>query len=439
MRNFLLYTVIFVACCFDVSEFVTGEIGTKTYSIVSLPIVGKYHFYLLSLIPICFFVLKNKKWIKKTRQSYSNLYRLILFVISMIIIGCVMGSISIISNDNNILRINYLRYFIIDLFTFVIPCLYILYIIYQLITDSEFCFRLISTLTSLIASLIIASLISISLGLRGAYGTSEIILMPLSLFYSVSVIIFIVFKKYNKKFIFIIILATISLFIQFSYPNALTGKSWLMVLLILLSFSLISLKNNKIIALCFGISVILILPIILKTIENKQLSSELSGNKLTQAIMLLSINDLNFWYNNLPNSPKVRIVEFSNIGIEFLQKPSYFLLGKGFSGSTQDHLNDLGTFNRFAFSDDQYANNSFVVLHETINVLFLKFGLFGLWFFGWIFIGSIKNITHNPWITIGFSWFIFFWNYSLSLAFIGLPSLVLGFFLIDKRNIDYGE
>ncbi|MCD8271022.1 MAG: hypothetical protein LUD46_23120 [Parabacteroides sp.] len=109
-------------------------------------------------------------------------------------------------------------------------------------------------------------------------------------------------------------------------------------------------------------------------IMNKANSGDsLSSRKLTQAVLLLSVVDPE-WYINVPSSPKQRIEEFLNILEEYKLKPLYSIGGKGFAGNIQDYRNSFGSYLIDSFSEDQYANNSFIILHETINTIFLKFG-----------------------------------------------------------------
>jgi hypothetical protein len=301
-------------------------------------------------------------------------------------------------------------------------------------TNSGFAAKLKTFLLSVLAGLIIASLLSIISTKRGIYGDKEIILMPLSFFYSTSICIFLFYKEYKSK-ITIFILAILSLVIQLTYPNALTGKSWLGILYIFFAILIILFQRKQkkalfSIIICFAVFLISMHVIL----ENPNTEKNLSFSKLKQAFMLVSITNSD-WYKYLPDSPKTRIEEILNTGIEYYKKPYYLITGKGYGGSIKDHRNTFGYYNEFAFSIDQYNHNTFTSMHETVAVIFLKFGLWGILSFLYIFFLGVANFLRTPWSVIGTLWFIFFVGYSFNLALFGIPALVLGLYESNKENV----
>ena len=66
------------------------------------------------------------------------------------------------------------------------------------------------------------------------------------------------------------------------------------------------------------------------------------------------------------------------------------------------------------------------MLHESLNTVFLKFGILGLIFWGFLLLKFCSNFNKSPWLILGGLWFLFFWGYSPALMSIGLSSLIIG-------------
>ncbi len=133
-------------------------------------------------------------------------------------------------------------------------------------------------------------------------------------------------------------------------------------------------------------------------------------------------------------SPKVRITEFLNILIEFVNKPYGFLIGKGILGSVKDYMGDIKMFNLGVYSYDEFVIQSYYSMHESVNIFFLSNGLFGLAFlfkYAKMFLRFMRN---NPWIVIGSLWFLLLWGYSTTRAYLGLSCFILGLHMIDQNN-----
>src|SRR5690606_5756124 len=95
--------------------------------------------------------------------------------------------------------------------------------------------------------------------------------------------------------------------------------------------------------------------------------NDLISRIIEEAISILDITQDNY-YKNIDASPNARIDEFLNVIVEYNQKPFFSILGKGFGGSTKDHIKAFGSFQSSYFSDNEYIYGSFVFLHETINI-----------------------------------------------------------------------
>lgn len=426
---FLFSFLIILSTTFEFAMFVDSSLKSVP-SIVMLPSLKGYFFLLISLCPI-YSILKNYHVWKKLKKG-SGLYQFTYFAFITFIIGVIIGVISILIENLPIpFRITFFFRDIINIGMF---SLYTLYFIFSILYYKHFAKQLEIILFSTLIGLIFTAFIFTYLGFRGDYELQEIILMPLSFFFSIFIIYFLCFKEYYKKHIIILLLLSgIVIILQFHYSNALSGKSWLAVLYLCITLSYISYKKIKIF---FYIGMILLLfasSFIYNAMDkHKYESDSLSSSKLSQALFLISIANID-WYEKLPLSPKIRIEEFLNTSTEYINNPYYTITGKGFGSGHKDHRYSYGTFNSSAFSIEEYNNNYFISMHETINTIFLKFGLLGILLFIVLLFYSYKNINITPWLGIGSIWLLFFWGYSFSLMAIGLPSLILGLYKTSNK------
>jgi hypothetical protein len=354
----------------------------------------------------------------------------------MPVIGISAGFFGFFVNDNNLFlhKEFFARYFFRDSLSFALVCLYSGYFIYMLVIDRTFHIKLQRLLFSILLAIIICSIFSAVSSHRGFYGRHAILLMPTTLFYSIFVLLFLFYKDYKKYRIILSLFSIIAVWIQFTQSNAMSGKSWIVFFYVFLIIFLILLKTKRIwIILLFSASIYFLLPLFINIFSNKQEEVDVSSGKLNEAIKAISfINSKGYnWYDLLPDSPKTRIEEFLNIFLEYTKKPYFAMLGKGYGGSIEDHLNTF--HNRAgAFNDEQHNYQTFVVLHESVNTIFLKFGLLGLVSMILVYFKSLSNAEKNPWIVIGSIWMLFFFTYSIALGLFGIPSLILGFYLLGK-------
>ncbi|MFR2069501.1 MAG: hypothetical protein ACLS4S_04605 [Bacteroides nordii] len=380
LEDFLLILMLFSISNFDVSSFVSGNSEFVAYSIFMLPLVKGYPFFILLLTPLLMIYKKDKfRWIKGIKYQSKNLFFFLKFAILMIPIGGITGLFSILINDNDIINTGNIKYFFLDFLKLSIYSLLVIYFSYCIIQKDNY-IRFKRMIFSILVGVIFSAFISITIGKRGYYGDEEIVLMPLVFFFSPLIILFFFYKEYRKRSL-LFICSVLALWLQFTTSNALGGKSWLALIYIIFSVLLIlNQRKKKLILLSIFV---LFVPLLLglgNLLETQKNMDKLSSTKLIQATMLISVFDLD-WYENMPLSPKYRIEEFFNITSEYIKKPYYALWGKGFGGSIKDHRNTMGFYNDAAFSPDQYQNGTFILMHEAFNVLFLKFGIWGLFCF----------------------------------------------------------
>ncbi|WKV08011.1 hypothetical protein Q2T46_10695 [Thermoanaerobacterium sp. CMT5567-10] len=160
--------------------------------------------------------------------------------------------------------------------------------------------------------------------------------------------------------------------------------------------------------------------------------------KFSQATSLLSlvpdvINNPDNVYK-MEGSPRDRILEFLNI-IEDLKNSYNIVIGKGFGGSFRDYKYPI-PFVRNGYSQDQWLNRQFYDVHESINYVFLKFGILGIMFYIIFILYLLKRIfCEKNWkrkflsIVLIFEFGLML-GYSLKLAF--MFGTLLGI-ILDKN------
>ena len=427
MDKFLLSICFIIPTCHEIPFFSLGNKDEVLYSCLHLPFLQGYPFQAALLLPI---MMRWKK-IVKTDEQINNYPRLLImrkFMLIFLFIGIFIGVLSILFNDNNIRNISYIHYFANDFMYIGNEILLVLYFIYT-ISHYNLSHVFFSLISSFLVVVNIMALVFTLIGLHGYYGNVNIIQIPLSFIFSTT-IIFLLMKHLKRIPQFVVFITfCLSLFMQFKYENALGGKSWLVLFLVLFTFFLGYVRKIKY-GLFLGFTLLLVFFSL--NIKNNVETLEDNNGKFSQALQLIqtvSADDLEY----LPFSPKVRIEEFINTVIEFSNKP-YYLFGKGYAGSISDHRNGFGFFEEGAFNDEEYNNNSFIMLHESLNVLFLKFGILGVLFLLYLIVLSFKNYKHSPLVLIGLIWALFFFNYSLSIALIGIPALITSIYEIDRAK-----
>lgn len=113
--------------------------------------------------------------------------------------------------------------------------------------------------------------------------------------------------------------------------------------------------------------------------------SLLASAKIGQALSLLrdgpkAIIDPEWAYTISP-SPQVRVLEFDNIIRDLAESPLDLLFGRGAGGSFSDWRYPF-IFGPGAFSETEWSTGRFHAVHESLNVVLLKFGVVGL--VGWV-------------------------------------------------------
>lgn len=433
-RRFLIFMMFILSTSFEIPAFVYGDSTKIVYSCTKLPVVQGYAFLLLLYFPLFANIKNIIKFRSVSRKKNTLLDRTKFLMCVFFLQGFLFGLISVIMNDNNIRNISYVSYFFRDAIAISAPIVFILYFVYALKYFDGFPAFISNFIISFVISVNISALILTLLGLRGFYGDNPTVQMPLSFIFSTSALLFLS-ERFNRRTKSLLLLAGgISLFLQLRYTNALGGKSWIILLIVLVYLAIKMWKRNKIVTT----SIIVILPLILGARVFLSFDTYKAENeKLNQAFLLMTAFSSDA-YEVIPSSPKMRIEEFLNIIREYNDKP-YFILGKGFGGSVKDYSGGFGYYEEGAFQKDEYDNNSFIMVHETLNVLFLKFGIVGLLFFFLILKVAFKYSIRTPFLLMGLIWVAFFFNYSSSITLVGIPALLLGIYEVDKEKFSFNE
>lgn len=427
INNAIIANNIFLGISIESSTFIFND-NNALFCYAYMPYIHRWGCLALELAILFVYIVRNKGKIEFSKQNkwctgfIKNLC--ILFVV-----GVGASLFNILINDNNIANIGwYMGEYLKEVgywSILIINCLTV-YLALNFSPDFYTKFRMI--LQDFFVALIISSIITVLLGWHGRYSYhATVLMMPLVSFFAVTFVIFSCYKEYtNKDYFGIAVAGFICMCVR---TSPLLGKWVLVVICTALTYLWLTLTNGKFMRV--------LLVIVLVTVIGLTAGSYFLGNnellryKFNQAMG--SINLLSgAWIQNMSVSPKYRIEEFYNIVLEYINKPWSFILGKGIGGTITHHTNWLNwSIDASAFTLNQRQSGVYNELHETINVVFLKFGLLGLWFFITNVINAIKNMRKSPWLLMGIIWFAFFISSYISLYMVA-GAFLLGMYESDK-------
>lgn len=132
--------------------------------------------------------------------------------------------------------------------------------------------------------------------------------------------------------------------------------------------------------------VVLLLLMVLSAVSQGRVS-RLAFEKSSEAISLLrdgakAVIDPEWAYAISP-SPQVRVLEFANTIRDLAESPLDLLFGRGAGGSFSDWRYPF-VYSLAAFSETEWSTGRFFAVHESLNVVLLKFGVVGL--VGWVIV-----------------------------------------------------
>lgn len=147
----------------------------------------------------------------------------------------------------------------------------------------------------------------------------------------------------------------------------------------------------------------------------------LFSSKFIQARSLVSLS----WIENpyiLPSSPRDRVLELYNTAAYYSENPTFLLAGRGFGGYFEDKtFYNYSASDRGGYSTEEVKTRKFVNPHESLNVIFLKFGLAGVVVWIMFLLKFLKTAGSFPENGIllrssGFVLVLLFLGFSLKLA-----------------------
>lgn len=405
---------VFILTSYDNDFFFAEPVGVdRLYNVSFLPIVSSYFYLFLSFL---LFALSLHKIIKY-KMKFDNI--LIRFAIFSIATQIIMAFPTIFVDGFSLFSITR------DIKLNIVPCLWAI-IFFFLCSNEKFVSKYEKLIIHILFAYIIAGIITVSFNfylVRGPRAT--LLYLPLASFFSTSIILFLYKFKRKLDKIFIEIMFGFSVVFQLLLDNCLGGKSWFVfVSVIIVGLYLYFRKIAhgvavKIISIVVVLSASIVLsPKIVSYVNNSE------NGKLFEFISLFEgaqSGDL----DDVDASAQFRFLEFITISDYYRSHPQFLLLGKGLGGGVPN--SGFFVYSETAFSDDQYSRNNFSVMHESINVIYLKTGLVGLVFLVIVLFSGFKRIKYEPLFYIGCVWMFFYWAYSLNLLFIGLPAFVIAY------------
>lgn len=440
--NSFIILLICISGSLEMSSFVylNGD-GHTLYSIYNLPVLSIFGFYFITFL---IFIMSYQKYAHRCHESLRDnrgIRKFLKDLPLLFITGLFTGLIAILVNDNGInayswsstaLITNSLR--ILSMMCFIATGVYLL-------SDSRNYSRVESTIVEILFSFIVVSSITVILGWHGYYGRiTNIMLMPLAS--SLCPMLFVIPAFYKVKRPILYYVSAGAFTVESMFLNSLMGSKFYMIpLFSLLIYVVVTMRRGRFKSLILiGIGFLLVL------VNSGSILNLITGTEYGQWKYNQFINVFNFsggglvnWYNNVDASPRFRIDEFVNIALEYVHKPFYALFGKGNAGSiihrwgTTDWNRGNGTF-----ADYQISSGIFLSMHESINVLFIRHGLVGLFFFLSTVISAIKRVLKSPWAIGGIMWIFFYWGIYISwwIGAIMLVMSMMTFNYSDEEIID---
>jgi len=151
-------------------------------------------------------------------------------------------------------------------------------------------------------------------------------------------------------------------------------------------------------------------------------SNILFASKFIQASSLVSMSWIADPYI-LPNSPRDRVLELYNTAAYYCENPAFLLTGRGVGGYFEDKaFYNYSASDRGGYTTEEVKTRKFTNPHESLNVVFLKFGLVGIvvWIMFLLKLARTRRNLPDTSILIkssGFVLVLLFLGFSLKLAF----------------------
>ena len=276
-----------------------------------------------------------------------------------------------------------------------------------------------------ILSLPIAGFIGVGFGLTGSRGfVGGLSLLPLYSSFGVYLLLFIKYENDVLNKTKIIILTTLLTLYLILFPTQLGGK--FVISIIITAYYMFYSRGKKYAAVTTIIAGIALLVVF----ESGLLEMIFQNNSymLTKIIEAKSVTSF-FGGRSVAANENVgfRFDEFANVFQEYLNKPYYMIFGKGIGGTILHHTNTYSWSDAGSFTSQQISSGLFMELHETVNVVFLSYGIVGLIGLGRLVIKLLKSVKFSKWAIIGVTWLVFYFGIYYSMYY-GLVAMILAIY-----------
>lgn len=416
--DYLAMYIIFSSMSLEF-EYMSGEFyGWKTFRFMGITVAM---WFILPLFGIAVInILANRK------IKFDEVSKFTLCFVLLNCIAIVMGIVMLLTNDNNILnQRGVVSQFVLAIYENLTRIM---------VPAVTFAFFLKEGAIEVIKKVVIAILIGITFqevlsvltGIMGTMWTDNVLMVGPIQTFTPFLLLFAIFKRYGIGY-YASILGIIACFLALKYSY---GSGQFIILFSVPVWMLLAIiERKKVIEFRYMIILgAIFVPVVFAVALNINYGDSIKY-KLDQAISLLKIWNEN-WLSSLPVSARFRIEEIRGIASEFIRKPYYFILGKGYLGTFTDSFNYFFSSSEagstHAFSQFEWNLKAFYSVHESFNKLFLSNGLLGIICFFKVLFKGIKNAGKSPFIAIGIMWFLWYWGYSTTYSYFGMLCLFLG-------------
>lgn len=437
--NAFLAMIVFITTSMETTIFTveTGYENAVVYSIYSLPLVRSLPFYFMVIFLAYALFTEYRMIFPPKLLNQKALMRLLFFLPILFFSSVLTGCIVYLLNDNGVADSSwyFTNYIQISIKVFALMAL-IFSTLIIVVTDERNRYKLEKTMEVLLISCVFATTITLFLGWRGYYGSKgSLILMPLSASICSVLILFSAFKK-NYKFLYFAMGLLFTLEIIFVAGSQMGSKFYIIPFSSFCVFLFVLIKNGRI-NILIGLVLIVLLSLFFSGLYISSISfDDYTVWKFSQLLRMFDFKtSFKEWYLLLDNSPRFRIDEFMSILYEYIQKPWFFLFGKGVAGTVTHHwgITIWDVKGSGAFSDYEIESGIYMFMHESLNVLFLRHGLLGLIFFITTMMSLLKRLDRTPWALVGFIWMFLYWGIYRSW-WIGAIALVVALFDVDEYH-----
>lgn len=429
ITKYLGYYLMFLTLSLEFETFIgfSDFYGFKNFRLFGI------NLGIIFLIPLVVKIINRPLKFKLLKSDYTNLYKFIKILFILILSAAFFGILNIMINDNSIQNISgFLRLYFGEIYLFgLYPLMLIISFLYILTYERKKIHILSDFLIGIIVGVSFSLIIGFFFNLNGTYG-GNVTLLVSSVSSFIPLVIYMFFNDSksikSKSITFIFVIFSTILLLRFNS----SGKLLIALVFTLILIPLVLVYRKKyLILFIFFISIPIMLILLVQLINLFSLESNLFGYKLYQVRSLLEFWNPN-WLSQLPSSPEFRVNEFLNIAHEFLEKPWYMFLGKGYLGSIKDYLN-VFEYSLEAFTAEEWFNQTFYYMHFTLNSLFLTNGIFGIFTWLYVLFLTIKKLNKTQWGIVGAYWFLIFYGYSLTISAFGIVALLLSLYQLGEE------